>query len=271
MPEMLELFKRRVLWELLEEYPDVQYFDKTDLIGVMQDIYQSTKRPFVVIVDEWDCVFREYREERKAQEEYLDFLRDLLKDRENICLAYITGILPIKKYGTHSALNMFSEYSMMNPRQLARFAGFTQEEAEELCRRYHMDSAELKEWYDGYYFSQVGSVYSPKSVVEAVTSGVCDSYWSQTETFEALRMNIDMNFEGLKDDVLTLLIHLGYLGYDFNSKRVYIPNNEVWGEYVTAVSVSQWGEVSKALIDSAKTLQAIWQKRPKSFAGRREL
>lgn len=293
--EMLDLLRRRVLWEMLKEFPDFEYFDKEDLIGTMQDIYQNTRRPFVVIIDEWDCVFREYREKKKEQEEYLDFLRDLLKDRENICLAYMTGILPIKKYGTHSALNMFSEYSMTNPRQLARYVGFTESEVERLCEQYHMNLMELKEWYDGYYFEQAGSIYSPKSVVEAVTSGICDSYWNQTETFEALRMYIDMNFEGLKDDVLsmiageyvsvntgsfsndmttfhtkddvlTLLIHLGYLGYDFNNKCVYIPNNEIRGEYVTAVSVSQWGEVSKSLKHSSETLQAIWQKRPSQVA-----
>lgn len=293
--EMLDLLRRRVLWEMLKEYPEFAYFDKEDLIGTMQDIYQNTRRPFVVIIDEWDCVFREYREKKKEQEEYLDFLRDLLKDRENICLAYMTGILPIKKYGTHSALNMFVEYSMTNPRQLARFVGFTETEVEKLCEQYHMDIAELKEWYDGYHFGEEESIYSPKSVVEAVTSGICDSYWNQTETFEALRMYIDMNFEGLKDDVLsmmagefvpvntgsfsndmttfhtkddvlTLLIHLGYLGYNFNNKYVYIPNNEIRGEYVTAVSVSQWGEVSKSLKHSAETLQAIWQKRPSQVA-----
>ncbi len=295
VPDMLDLLKRRVLWELMEAYPDFRYFDKTDLISTMQDVYQYTKRPFVVIIDEWDCIFRQYQEWKEAQEEYLDFLRDLLKDRENICLAYMTGILPIKKYGTHSALNMFSEYSMMNPRQLAEYVGFTEKEVEELCEQYHMNPLELKEWYDGYHFGETGSIYSPKSVVEALLSGICDSYWNQTETFEALRMHIDMNFEGLKDDVLsmiageavsvntgsfsndmttfhskddvlTLLIHLGYLGYDFYHKCVFIPNNEIRGEYVTAVSVSQWGEVSKALKRSAETLQAIWQKKPQQVA-----
>ena len=291
MERMISLLKKSVLWELLEEYPDFRYFDTSNLTRTMQDIYQNTKRPFIVIIDEWDCIFREYREKKEEQEQYLDFLRDLLKDKGYIYLAYMTGILPIKKYGTHSALNMFWEYSMMNPRQLTRYVGFTESEVEELCEKYQMDLMELKEWYDGYHFEQMDSIYSPKSVVEAVSSGICDSYWNQTETFEALRMYIDMNFEGLKDDVLsmiaggwvqvetrsftndmttfhskddvlTLLIHLGYLRYDFRDKRVCIPNNEIRGEYVTAVSVSEWGEVSKALKHSADTLKAIWQNRP---------
>ncbi len=295
MEEMLARLKKALLWELLEEYPDFRYFDNTDLVRTMQDIYQKTKRFFVVVIDEWDCVFREYKEDQKAQEKYLDFLRDFMKDKEYLALAYMTGILPIKKYGTHSALNMFSEFSMMNPRQLARFVGFTETEVKALCEEFHMNAEELKEWYDGYHFGGSDSVYSPKSVVEAVTSGVCDSYWNQTETFEALRMYIDMNFEGLKDnvlcmmagesvpvntrsfsndmttfytkdDVLTLLIHLGYLGYDFDNKLVFIPNHEIRGEYVTAVSVSQWGEMSQSLKNSAETLQAIWLNRPMQVA-----
>lgn len=289
---MLALVKKTLLWDILEQYPDYHYFDKTNLMRTMQDVYQNTKNPFIIIIDEWDCVFREYRENSSAQERYLDFLRDILKDKSYIQLVYMTGILPIKKYGTHSALNMFSEFSMTNPRQLSEYVGFTEAEVKDLCVRYGMSVVELKEWYDGYQFANTTSIYSPKSVIEALMSGVCDNYWNQTETFEALRIYIDMNFDGLKedvlsmmagqmvpvnvgsfandmtsfqtkDDVLTLLIHLGYLGYDYNYKSVFIPNNEIRGEYVNAVSVSQWGEVSKALKNSANTLNAILQKRTK--------
>lgn len=289
--ELISRIKKLVMRDFLRQYPEVDYFDTTDLIESMQDVYQDTKAPFVIIIDEWDCIFREFKIDKDAQEKYLDFLRDLLKDKEYIHLVYMTGILPIKKYGTHSALNMFDEFSMTNPRQLARYVGFTEPEVEELCGRYQRNLSEVKEWYDGYRFEQVDSVYSPKSVVSAVTSGICDSYWNQTETFEALKVYIDMNFEGLKDDilsmmagetvpvntgsfgndmttfrteddVLTLLVHLGYLGYDFAHKNVFIPNSEIRGEYVNAVSASDWGEVSKALKNSADTLNAIWQKRP---------
>ena len=218
-----------------------------------------------------------------------------MKDRGYIHLAYMTGILPIKKYGTHSALNMFSEFSMVNPRQLAEYVGFTEAEVRNLCEIYKMSLEEMKEWYDGYRFENIQSIYSPKSVVEAVTSGICDTYWNQSETFEALRMYIDLNFDGLrddilslmagekvfvrtgtftndmetfhsKDDVLTLLIHLGYLGYDFSNKCVFIPNHEIRAEYVEAVSVSQWGDISRALKNSADTLHAIWKKQEKKAA-----
>ena len=290
MDDMLSLLQRSVLWELLGEYPDYRYFDQNNLVRTMQDIYQNTKRPFIVIIDEWDCIFREYSNKKEDQDRYLDFLRGLLKDKEYIYLAYMTGILPIKKYGTHSALNMFNEFSMTNPGILAEFVGFTEQEVEKLCQKYNRNLEELKEWYDGYHFDKEDSAYNPRSVVQAVLSGICDTYWNRTETFEALRMYIDMNYEGLKDDVLsmlagekvpvntgsfvndmvslhneddvlTLLIHLGYLGYDFDHESVFIPNNEIKKEFATAISTSDWGEVSKALKHSADTLNAIWNKR----------
>ena len=207
----------------------------------------------------------------------------------------MTGILPIKKYGTHSALNMFDEFSMIDPGPMAEYVGFTEEEVASLCEKYKMDGEEVKCWYDGYSFDKVPAVYSPRSVVSCMRFGKIGNYWNQTETFEALKIYIDMNFDGLRedvlsmmagesvpvntgsfindmatfrteDDVLTLLIHLGYLAYDYENKTVRIPNNEIRGEYVNSVAVSEWGEVSTALKNSADTLNAIWQKRPLQVA-----
>ena len=290
MDGMLRLIRKSVLWDLLNKYPDLRYFDNTNLTRTMQDVYAGSGRPFVIIIDEWDCVFREYKTDREAQEKYLDFLRDLMKDKGYIHLAYMTGILPVKKYGTHSALNMFDEFTMIDPGPLASYVGFTESEVKKLCTEYGMDLDEVKSWYDGYSFETEPFVYSPRSVVSCMRFGRIGNYWNQTETFEALRVYIDMNFDGLRDgvlsmmagekvsvntgnfsndmttfysrdDVFTLLIHLGYLGYDSAHKCVFIPNGEVRSEYVNAVSVSDWGEMSKALKKSADTLNAIWQGR----------
>lgn len=222
-------------------------------------------------------------------------LWDLLKDKGYIALSYMTGILPIKKYGTHSALNMFDEFSMIDPGPLAEYVGFTEGEVRALCDAYGMDMQEVKSWYDGYSFEKAPSIYSPRSIVSCMRFGKIGNYWNQTETFEALKVYIDMNFEGLRDDVLsmiagesvpvntgsfqndmttfhteddvlTLLIHLGYLAYDYDHKTVKIPNSEVRVEYVNSVSVSDWGEISKALKNSADTLNAIWKKRPEQVA-----
>lgn len=293
--ELLERVEGKVIRELKKQYPDVELYDENDLAETMQDIFAESECPFIVIIDEWDCIFREFKHDKAAQEIYLDFLRDLLKDKEYIYLAYMTGILPIKKYGTHSALNMFDEFSMIDPGPLAEYVGFTEKEVEALCQKYQMDINEIKNWYDGYSFEEVEAVYSPKSVVSCMRLGKLGNYWNQTETFEALQIYIDMNFEGLRDDilsmiagetvpvntrsftndmttfrteddVLTLLIHLGYLGYRYADKTVFIPNEEIRSEYVSTIAVSDWGEVSKALKNSADTLQAIWQGREEQVA-----
>lgn len=267
--ELIELLQKRVLHEVLKVYRDIEVFAPSNLQWTMQDIYQETGIPFIILIDEWDCIFREYQVDAEAQRKYLDFLRDLLKDKEYVALAYMTGILPIKKYGSHSALNMFQEFSMTDPAMLAEFVGFTEKEVRGLCERYRMSFEETKSWYDGYCFPQEQSVYSPKSVVEAMLRRNFNTYWNQTETFEALKIYIQMNYEGLRDavvemiaggrvkintgsfnndmttfhnadDVMTLLVHLGYLAYDMTTKEVFIPNREVCSEYINAVKVAGW-------------------------------
>ena len=239
--KLIDRIQRIILRDIQREYPEIDYFDKDDLSECMQDVYEETGIPFVMIFDEWDCIFREYKNDKEAQEKYLDFLRDTLKDKRYIQLVYMTGILPIKKYGTHSALNMFSEYSMTNARQLAQYVGFTEEEVQELCVKYHMNFDGLK---DDVLSMMVGEKVS-------INTG---GFTNDMVTFHS------------KDDVLTLLIHLGYLAYDFEDKCVYIQNNEVRGEYVNAVSVSDWGEVSEALRNSAWTLRSIWERRPEQVS-----
>lgn len=293
--DMLDRMKKLIIRELEREYPQIDYFDRDDLIQCMQDIYGETGKAFVLIIDEWDCVLREYQDDFPAQREYLDFLRDLLKDKGYIHLAYMTGILPIKKYGTHSALNMFREFSMTDAGPLAEFVGFTEREVRQLSQVHGVDFEELKQWYNGYYFKETGAVYNPQSVVFSIQSGKINDYWNQTETYEALKIYIDMNYDGLrdavitmmegervfvnigsfqndmtsfasKDDILTLLIHLGYLGYDPGHQQVFIPNREIQNEFANAIRNSDWGEVTRALQSSQNTLQAIWDGREEAVA-----
>ena len=290
MQQLLALLQKSVLRELIREYPTVDYLDKTNLIFSMQDVYAETRRPFVIVIDEWDSIFREYQNNKDWQRQYLDFLRAWLKDQSYVGLAYMTGILPIKKYGTHSALNMFREFSMTNPGKLAEYAGFTEQEVAELCARFHMDLTECRRWYDGYHLPKVGSVYCPRSVVASLEDGECAPYWNQTETFEALKVYIDLNYDGLreavialmagetvrvnpykfsndmttfnsKDDVLTLLIHLGYLGFNFAEETVYIPNQELMLEYGNAVEDdNNWDMVAKAVKAAGDLLTATLAK-----------
>lgn len=291
--EMLKALQKRVLTELKRVYPDT--VEGEQLIWAMMDVYAQTGRPFIILIDEWDCLFREYTSNTEAQKKYLDFLRAWLKDQSYVALAYMTGILPIKKYGSHSALNMFTEYSMTNPRELAEYFGFTENEVRELCTEYQMSFEETKAWYDGYELvtrsaegDTILSMYSPKSVVDAMLGHTFDTYWNQTETYEALKIYIQMNLDGLKDamirmlagesievdisgfandmttfhcadDVFSLLIHLGYLTYNRNTRCASIPNREVSEVYMTSIKrIEDWGEVIRSITESKKLLESLW-------------
>lgn len=302
MEEMLEMLKNYLVSDFKETYCEVQLRDEKNLIQVMKDVFAYTRCPFVILIDEWDCLFREYKQDKEAQKKYLDFLRVWLKDKDYVALAYMTGILPIKKYGSHSALNMFTEYSMTNPREMAEYFGFTEAEVKTLCERFQRNFEETRAWYDGYELVTVDgqdritySMYSPKSVVDAMLSGVFDNYWNQTETYEALKAYIQLNFDGLKDavvrmlagervqintgtfsndmtnfqgkdDVLTLLIHLGYLSYHWPDKTVTIPNKEVSQEYINAISTMKWSEVTASVEASRTLLEALWNLDEKAVA-----
>ena len=281
---MIDYLQKRLLWDIRREYGDVDCFDREDLIDVLENIYSQKKQKFIIIIDEWDCIFRKYPGDDEAQKKYLDFLRLWMKDKPYIALAYMTGILPIKKYGEHSALNMFDEYSMTNQRELAEFTGFTEAEVQELCRQYDMPYDKTKQWYDGYDLKGV-QIYNPRSVVMSMLGHDYDSYWTKTETYEALKKYIQMNQYGLKelttrliagehipvnpdkfqndmttfasaDDVLTLLIHLGYLTYDFYAQTVCIPNQEVQKEFINCIEDGGWEPVMAAIRQSEDLMEA---------------
>ncbi|MBO6147713.1 MAG: AAA family ATPase, partial [Lachnospiraceae bacterium] len=211
--ESLEKMQATVIREIKKTYPDIDLFDDKNLLEAIEGIYSETGRQCVVVIDEWDAVFRERADDKEGCREYLDFLRDLLKDNACVALAYMTGILPIKKYGKHSALNMFAEYSMMFPKELAAYTGFTDEEVRGLCDDYRMIYDEVSNWYDGYlvsdyipvesrdeyrtgeYAGHKISLYCPLSVVDALTTGRIMNYWNKTETYEALAEFIRRDFD----------------------------------------------------------------------------
>lgn len=186
--EMLVKITRMILKDLKFEFKDV--ITETEIIDAFNEVYAYTKNKFIFIIDEWDCIFREFKEDKTAQETYLDFLRSLLKDKNYIEMCYMTGILPIKKYGTHSALNMFDEISMTQSKPLANYMGFTEEEVSNLCRKHNVDYQKMKDWYDGYHMTDTISTFSPRSVVAAISKHDFSNYWTKTESFEALKIYI---------------------------------------------------------------------------------
>ena len=277
-----------IIEELKSAFPDIIGPSVHSLPVALLKVSAATGRKFFIIIDEWDALFREAADDEKIQKSYIQLLRALFKGlqvTQFLAGAYMTGILPIKKYGTQSALTDFRDFTMLEPGFLAEYVGFTEKEVLDLCQYHQLDFAKANKWYDGYQFDNIGHVYSPNSIIEAVVNQKFSNYWTQTETYESLRIYIDMNFDGLKktiidmlggkkckidagtfqndmtslrvkDDVLTLLVHLGYLAYNDDSKEVYIPNEEVRQEFIRAIKNGNRRELVKAVQLSDKLLEA---------------
>lgn len=292
---IIEKVKEYIYDELRQTYGE--QIDYTKMISsVLLSVYKITKIPFVIIIDEWDCVIRNGGS-RDLVHNYLQFLHLLFKSEESkvfLALAYITGILPIKKIKDESALNNFREYTMLKSKQITKYFGFTEDEVKNLCDIYNMDFESVKAWYDGYYIDGY-HMYNPNSVVQAMLDHDYDSYWKNTSSFESINTFITMNYEGLKDDVLsmlegkkvrlnvntfqndlstvaskddalTALIHLGYLAYDADKKSAYIPNYEVASAFELALQTGAWSEIAKSISKCDELLDATIEENAEKVA-----
>ncbi len=290
--ETIHSIHKNVIEELNERYPNILKEEDRLLPAALFKVYEKTGSRFIVVIDEWDDVFRQEKYNTGAHKAYLEFLRALFKNdrsRECIKLAYMTGILPVKKYSNESMLNNFTEFTMVRPSRLAEYVGFTEAEVIGLCRKYRMNFEEMKHWYDGYCLGKELHVYNPQAVIEAIHCREIENYWTGTSEYDKLQAYINMNFDGLKDmvvqmfaggrckvnvdrfkndlvsikrkdDVLTILIHLGYLAYDKNTKEAYIPNEEVRSVYYDAIEDNGWTPVIEAVQASDRLLRATWEK-----------
>mgnify|MGYP002768676439 FL=1 len=288
---MTDILTKSIVRELKEEYPNCAISSPEFLDLTLQEVYNYSKVPFVFVIDEWDCIMREKKEDPDSLKQYLEWLKAIFKDKPYVGLAYMTGILPVKKYGSHSALNMFTEYSMTEPLNLGQYIGFTEDEVKDICKQHDVAFNQMQQWYDGYSFKDVPHIYNPNSVVNAATYKKYISYWTKTETFESLQEYIDMNMEGLrddivkliagedvivdvstfsndmvtfhsKDDVLTLLIHLGYLAIKGSTNLgviVHIPNEEIKLEFKTCVkNNNRYAGVYDLIKNTDVLLNDIW-------------
>ena len=277
-----------LLADIGKAYPDIPVETGDRLMNYLLRVIEVTKQPFVFIIDEWDAICREYAPGTAAMDRYVGWLRRMFKSQDAARVfagVYMTGILPIKKFKTESALNNFIEYSMVKPGEMAKFFGFTKEEVSALAAKHGMDFDELEKWYDGYQIGDEASMFNPNSVMQALHEKWCESYWGKTGAYDAVADYISMNYEGLKDDiirmlagetcdvnpigftndlsqirsrddVLTVLIHLGYLTYERRTRECRIPNLEVSGEMESAVKANHWAHVADALRSSKQLLQA---------------
>ncbi|MCD8198191.1 MAG: AAA family ATPase, partial [Lachnospiraceae bacterium] len=209
LKNIIREIQEKVIRELMLAYPQYVKRNETILADALLAVAEKTNRKFILIIDEWDALFREAKLDDALQKEYVQFLRGLFKGGpstdKTIAAAYMTGILPIKKYGTESALTDFREFTMTLPGRLARYVGFTEGEVRELCLNYDLDFENTRKWYDGYSFNQESHVYSPNSVMRAVENREIGNYWTRSETYESLLQYIDMNYDGLKDAIISML------------------------------------------------------------------
>ena len=292
---------------LIEKIVEYIYDDITDELGdildykkklsyVLMKIYEKTGIPFVIIIDEWDCVIRNSNDQDLIHH-YLQFLHSLFKSEESksfLALGYITGILPIKKIKDESALNNFQEYTMLDSYPITEYYGFTEKEVKDLCKDHAMDFETMKAWYNGYLIDGM-HMYNPNSVSRALERHRVDSYWRNTSAFGTINTFITMNYAGLKEDVLamlagekvmvdtecfqndfteihskddalTALIHLGYLGYDKDMLSAYIPNYEVSTTFQSALKSGSWKEIAASISRCDELLIATINKNAKKVA-----
>ena len=289
--DVVDYMEKELVKDISLAFPDVEMRDDDYLMDYLLRIHAATGDTFIFIIDEWDAILRECAQNPMLPDQtdqYVNWLRSMFKDvlgMEVFAGVYMTGILPIKKYKTQSAMNNFLEYSMVEPGNMATFFGFTREEVQTLAAKHGMDFDELEKWYDGYLIGPQPSMFNPSSVMQAVTRGRCRSFWASTGAFDAVSGFISMNFDRLKedivnmlaggramvnttkfrndlsairsrDDVLTVLIHLGYLAFDWERRECYVPNYEVSEELANAVEETGWTEIAKALDQSRYLLDA---------------
>jgi hypothetical protein len=267
---------------------------KKNLSSALNEICNHTKEQFILIMDEWDLICREYRNEPELLEKFIEVMRGLFKsDKGQACfaLAYLTGILPIKKYNSQSALNVFKEYNMLSPEPYEKYFGFTEEEVAEIVKlpQCKISHQELKEWYEGYKLNGI-DIYNPNSVVSAISDCKCKSYWSGTSSNEEVVRLINMDFQGIKEDIInliegeevtfncancqndmvtlkdkndvfSLLVCLGYLGCSETKnqfrKVAYVPNTEIKAVLMDIVREQNWYERMETIKRSENLLKAI--------------
>ena len=285
--DLVSFIVRNVTRELTAQYPGVTAQDA--LFGTLISTVELTGNKFISIIDEWDAPIREAKNP-EDQRQYLEFLRSLFMNSGTTArifsAAYMTGILPIKKDGSQSAISDFREYTMLFPWKFAPYVGFTENEVRVLCKDNDIPFDEMKHWYDGYAFPEVGSVHNPNSVMKVLQYHCFDSYWTESSASESLIGYINLNYDGLlkivtdlisstsvpvlttgfandlktfrdRNDVLTLLIHLGYLAYDSKTKTARIPNDEIRMEFSRAIRTTRKDETIRRLLESDKLIEDI--------------
>ena len=279
--DLVPFIKRNVLRELAQAYPEAAQVE--GFAATLVNAAQAIGRRFIMIIDEWDAPLREHPE---IEKEYLGFLRSLFKSSaataKIFAAVYMTGILPIKKTKTQSALSDFQEYTMLRPGPFAEYVGFTEREVRKLCDENNVSFSDMKRWYDGYELRSAGPIYNPNSVMNAISDRFFDSYWSQSSAADNLLEFISRDVAGLRstilelmggveteidptgynndlnyssrDAALTMLVHLGYLTYSQDTRKVKIPNEEIRLEFARTIREDRNPETMKRVQESIQLI-----------------
>ena len=282
--EYISRFETFMIKDLKKLAPDIEIDPQMTVYDMFDQVFKETKEGFIFIIDEWDYIFNKNLFTEEERKSFLDFLEDLLKGQAYVELTYMTGILPVAKYFKGSTLNMFKEYTMLNDTIYDKYFGFTEDEVKELCKRQDKVSmSELKEWYNGYKTHDGIDLYNPRSVVYALDDGICQSYWTNTGAFDGILEYINMNIDGIKDDIIKMIsgipIEMVLKGYSaektsfgnenqvFSAMAIYgllsyhngtvrIPNHELQLKFDEAIQDKSVGEVAKLIRNSKEMLKA---------------
>jgi len=279
--DYINYYTSRLTKDIKELWPDVEISD--DIPDMLSEIQSKTGEGFIFIIDEWDFIFNNNLFTEQDRDKFLLFLKNLLKDKPYVDLCYMTGVLPIAKYCTGSALNMFREYNFLNDDKYYKFYGFTTEEVENLCNQQDkVTMKDLKEWYDGYKIQDI-DIYNPRSVVCALSDGSCKSYWTNTGPMDEIIYYINQNIEEVKNDVVQMVsnipVEIRLKGYSaeqltletrnqilsamtvygfltYHDETLEIPNKELMIKFDDALEDKSMNEVSKLVLRSDEMLKA---------------
>ncbi|WP_090043250.1 AAA family ATPase [Clostridium frigidicarnis] len=276
----MDMIKTSLINDIKEAFPKID----SEKYFTISDMLYDTREKFIFIFDEWDYIFNNNLFVEN-QNDFLEFLRNLLKDQPYVALAYMTGVLPIKKYSSGSALNMFDEFTFLKDRIFGEYFGFTEDEVIKLCdKNGEMKFKELESWYNGYLTATGIKIYNPRSVVKSLQNNYCESYWTNTgamdEVAEYLKYNvleirdeviemvsgqeidmiIDEEFRAgqgsprTKEEIYSAMIVLGFLSY--YDGYLKIPNKELMKEFEKALRNKSFGYVSEIIANSKRMLKA---------------
>ncbi|MCD7842694.1 MAG: ATP-binding protein [Lachnospiraceae bacterium] len=289
--EFINSIEAFLIRDLRKSFPDTDYWEGLSLVDFLGLIYADTQEKFILIFDEWDCIFHKSYTSNEDRKSFINWLAAMTKDTGYVALSYMTGVLPIAKYSSGSTINNFQEYTMATDDLFSEYFGFTETEVDELYARYQKRTAnceisreDLKAWYDGYHTPSSERMYNPRSVVEALTRNRIRSYWTATGTYGEISTYIMNDRADVKKDValmvageavparveefaatsmnlttrneiLSAMVVYGFLNYE--DGRVHIPNRELMDEFAKTIREREnLGYINRLAVESDRMLRA---------------